>query len=234
MADGTEAGRPTTVWERPARGARGPAPERSRAEITAAAIALADEGGLAALSVRALAERLGTGPATLYRYVSGRDDLLDLMADAAFGELDLGGTASGDPVADLTALAVRAKAVHLRHAWLAELPPEPLRVGPNGLAYLDRALEALAPSGVEGRAALEAVAVVSALVTLFARTEVRGRRSPTGRQAAQSAYLADAAAGGRYPWLEAAFAGAAPEDPLSDADALFTRIIRQVLTGLLA
>ncbi|WP_344941776.1 TetR/AcrR family transcriptional regulator [Actinomadura miaoliensis] len=232
MADETQAGRPRTVWERPDRGTRGPAPERSRAQITSAAIELADQGGLDALSLRALAKRLGTGPASLYRYVSGRDDLLDLMADAVVGEIDLDVPLCGDPVTDLTGLAVRAKAVHLRHPWLAELAPEPLRVGPNGLAYADRALAALEPAGLDGRAALEAVAVMSALVTVFARTELQARRTPTERQTAQAAYLAGAAAGGRHPWLAAALAGGAPADPLGDADALFTRIMRAVLTGL--
>lgn len=231
VTDETEAERPTTVWERPGRGARGPAPERSRAQITSAAVELADRDGLDALSLRALARRLGTGPASLYRYVSGREDVLDLMADAVTGEIDLGVPPTGDPVADLTALAVRARAVHLRHPWLAELPPEPLRTGPNGLAYLERALEVLEPAGLEGRAAMEAVAVVSGLVTLFARVELHGRRAPGARQVAQAAYLAAAAAGGRHPRLAAALADGAPEDAFG-GDALFARIIRQVLTGL--
>ncbi len=83
--------RPATVWSRPERGARGPAPERSRTQITTAALAPADAEGLAAVSMRALAQRLGTGPASLYRYVGSRDELLDLMADAVAGELDLSG-----------------------------------------------------------------------------------------------------------------------------------------------
>ncbi|MFI0453463.1 TetR/AcrR family transcriptional regulator [Actinomadura sp. 6N118] len=233
MADKTKAERPVTVWERPERGARGPAPERSRAQITKAAIELADQEGLNALSLRALAKRLGTGPASLYRYVSGRDDLLDLMADAVAGEIDLGVPLDGDPVTDLANLAVRAKAVYLRHPWLAELAPEPLRAGPNGLSYLDRALEALEPSGLSGQAAVETVAIMSALVTLFAQTELQRHRTPTGRQVAQAVYLTGAASSGHYPRLATALAGGAPEDLLADPDALFVRVIRQVLTGLI-
>jgi AcrR family transcriptional regulator len=59
---------PRTVWDRPERGSRGPAPERSRAQITAVAVALADAEGLAAVSMRRVAGELGTGPASLYRY----------------------------------------------------------------------------------------------------------------------------------------------------------------------
>src|SRR5947208_2069165 len=80
---------PVTVWERPERGARGPAPDRSRAQITTAAIELADAHGLAAVSMRRVAARLATGPASLYRYVSGRAEILDLMVDAVTGEVDL-------------------------------------------------------------------------------------------------------------------------------------------------
>ncbi|MFG2007149.1 TetR/AcrR family transcriptional regulator [Spirillospora sp. NPDC048911] len=228
MADDT-----TVVWERPERGARGPAPERSRAQITAIAVELADADGLAALSIRAVAKRLETGPASLYRYVAGRDDLLDLMADAVAGELDLGVPLSTDPVEDMVALAVQVKALHLRHPWLNDLPPEPLRLGPNGLAYLDRALQVLAPAPLADRAKLEAIATLNAMAALFARTQAQAGRTPTGRQAAQAAYLAKAAAEGTHRWLTAAIGHDGSDDPFDDPDALFARIARQVLTGWL-
>ncbi|MEU7833774.1 MULTISPECIES: helix-turn-helix domain-containing protein [unclassified Nonomuraea] len=228
MADET-----TVVWERPERGARGPAPERSRAQITTVAVELADAGGLAALSVRAVAKQLGTGSASLYRYVSSRDDLLDLMADAVTAEVDLGAPLSGDPVDDMVALAAQIKALHLRHPWLNDIPPEPLRLGPNGLGYLDRALQAFAPAPVTDRAKLEAVAVMNALATLFARAELQARRAPTGRQAAQAAYLARAAAEGRHRWVMAAVADGTTSVPFHDPEALFARIARQALTSLI-
>lgn len=71
---------------------------------------------------RQAAKVLGTGQASLYRYVSGRDDLLDLMPDAATGEVDLTVPLTGDPVRDLVALS-RTEEVHLRHAWLPGIPP---------------------------------------------------------------------------------------------------------------
>ncbi|MEK8106005.1 helix-turn-helix domain-containing protein [Micromonospora sp. M12] len=51
----------------------------------ATAIALADAGGLTAVSMRAVAAALDTGAGSLYRYLSSRDDLLDLMTDRAVG-----------------------------------------------------------------------------------------------------------------------------------------------------
>src|SRR5688500_9785072 len=94
------------IWLRPAHAAVGRPAERSRAEITAAATALADRDGLDAVSMRKVAAELGTGAASLYRYVANRDDLLDLMADATAAEYELP-PPGGDPLADLTVLGTQ-------------------------------------------------------------------------------------------------------------------------------
>lgn len=225
---------PGTVWERPERGARGPAPERSRGQITRAAIRLADADGLTAVSVRQVAKELGTGPASLYRYVVGRDDLVDLMVDAATGGIDLTVALTGDAVTDLVALAARTQQVHFRHPWLLEVTPEAMRVGPCGLDYLEYALGALAPVRMTGQAKLEAVAVLSALVAMLSRAALHSRRAPTARQTAQAAYLTKAARRGAHPLLAEALAGQAAADPVQDARALSERVVRRVLAGLLA
>ncbi|MFG2527077.1 TetR/AcrR family transcriptional regulator [Streptomyces sp. NPDC048516] len=233
---------PVVVWERPERGARGPAPERSRGQITRAAVRLADAGGLASVSVRQVAKEVGTGPASLYRYVAGRDDLVDLMVDSVTGEIDLTVALTGEPVTDLVALALRAREVQLRHPWLLEVPPEAMRVGPRGLDYLEFALGALAPVRMTGPAKLEAVAVLSALVAMLSRAALQSCRSPTARQSAQAAYLATAAGKGAHPLLAQALTDHAEAHPAvnpaagpaQDAQDLFERVIRRVLAGLLA
>ncbi|MFD3515647.1 TetR/AcrR family transcriptional regulator [Streptomyces sp. NPDC058657] len=222
----------TTVWLRPERGARGPAAAHSRAELSAAAVELADRDGLAAVSMRQVAAALGTGQASLYRYVSGRDDLLDLMTDAVVGEVDLDAPLRGEPVEDLLALAVRTLAVQLRHPWLADVPPEPLRLGPRGLDYLEYALRAMEPAGLPGGERTELVALMNALVAQFARARTQGAGTG-GRRAAQAAYLREAASTGNHPHVAAALAGpggAAGEG----AEAGFERLMRRTLTGLLA
>ncbi len=112
-----------TVWNRPDRGTRGPRPEHSRAEIAATGIALADAGGLSAVSMRAVAGALGTVAGSLYRYLSSRDDLLNLMVDAALGELPLERESTGNWLDDLVAPGRRPTRA---------LPPPPLvaRGGP--------------------------------------------------------------------------------------------------------
>ncbi|WP_433859647.1 TetR/AcrR family transcriptional regulator C-terminal domain-containing protein [Streptomyces kronopolitis] len=222
-----------TVWSRPERGARGPAPERDRRQITAAALALADAEGLAAVSMRALAQSLGTGPASLYRYVAGRHDLLELMADAVVGEIDLTTAPSGDWIGDLVGLALQSKAACTRHPWLLDLyAQQGSPVGPQAIDYLDHCLAVMAPAPGSGRQKLEAIGILGGLVTLFARQEL----SAAGPPPAQAAHLAAVAAEGRHPHLSAALAdaGPAPSDDPADGDAVFARLVGRVLTGLLA
>ncbi|SCK10697.1 transcriptional regulator, TetR family [Streptomyces sp. ScaeMP-e48] len=226
---------PTTVWSRPERGARGPAPERSRYEITGAALALADAEGLPAVSMRALAQRLGTGPASLYRYVGSRDELLDLMADAVAGELDLSAAPSGDWLGDLVGLALQSKAAHTRHPWLADLNDRRGEVlGPHAIDYLDHALAILAPAPGTSGQKLEAIGLLGGLATLFARRESPASAG-AGDPPAQAAHLAAVAAEGRHPHLLAALttAGPPPAAGPAERDALFERLLRRLLPAML-
>ncbi|MER7038997.1 TetR family transcriptional regulator [Streptomyces microflavus] len=225
---------PATVWSRPERGARGPAPERSRYEITAAALALADAEGLAAVSMRALAQRLGTGPASLYRYVGSRDELLDLMADAVAGELDLSAAPSGDWLGDLVGLALQSRAAHARHPWLAELNDRRGEVlGPHAIDYLDHALAILVPAPGTSQQKLEAIGLLGGLATLFARREPPASADDPP---AQAAHLAAVAAEGRHPHLLAALmtAGPPPVAGPAERDALFERLLRRLLPAMLS
>ncbi|MFF7727495.1 GntR family transcriptional regulator [Streptomyces sp. NPDC008001] len=91
----------------------------TRDRIVRTAVALADAHGAAALSMRALAAELGVPTMALYRHVPGKDDLVVLMADAAFGE----GGLTGDPPTGwrgrLRAAARHQWALYRRHPWLA-------------------------------------------------------------------------------------------------------------------
>ena len=88
----TSEGPGGSIWMRPERAAAGRPAQRSRAEITAAAIGIADREGLDAVSMRRVAAELGTGAASLYRYVDTREELLDLMSDATGAEYSRAGS----------------------------------------------------------------------------------------------------------------------------------------------
>src|SRR6202051_1092277 len=149
-------GRGQIIWTRPERSARGPSPEHSRAEIAAAGITLADASGLGAVTMRSAAAAVGTAPASLYRYVATRDELVELMADQVYGEFSYAPT-SGQPVADLLALAREARRLYHRHPWLRDVPAAGGLPGPNAVAFIEHALAALAGVDLTGPARLETV-----------------------------------------------------------------------------
>jgi AcrR family transcriptional regulator len=130
------------IWMRPERPARGPRPAYSRAQITEAAVRIADAEGLDAASMRRIAAEIGTGAMSLYRYVPGRDDLVELMIDHVLGELDLPAAPSGDWRADLTLLAERSRAIRLRHPWFSDADRRP-SFGPNQLRTVEFGMGAL-------------------------------------------------------------------------------------------
>ena len=78
-----------SIWTRQ-RAAAVPARETlSRQQIVRAAIATLDEEGLAGLSMRKLAAKLGAGATSLYWHVQTKDDLIDLVIDEIYGEVDV-------------------------------------------------------------------------------------------------------------------------------------------------
>src|SRR5437868_11770395 len=125
------------IWLRQPRGRR-EAPPLSRERIVAEAIALLDEEGADRLTMRRLAERLGTGSTTLYWHLDTKDDVIDLAVDAIFGETPIPKRHSDDWRADLTALLTGWRATLLRHPWTAALAANrrPL-LGPNFLAWME-------------------------------------------------------------------------------------------------
>jgi AcrR family transcriptional regulator len=103
-----------------------------RGEIVAAAIEVADEGGVDALTMTAVASKLGNYTAmSLYRYVVSKDGLVDLMLDAAIGEVVVPGQAGPHWRGDLHALAHSSWDMVKRHLWYAQLVQTRPPLGPN-------------------------------------------------------------------------------------------------------
>ncbi|MEV4166344.1 TetR/AcrR family transcriptional regulator [Nonomuraea dietziae] len=131
------------IWMRPERPARGPKPAYSRAQITEAAVRIADAEGLEAATMRRIAAEIGAGAMSLYRYVPSRDDLVDLVADRLMGEIDLEGIPSGHWRADLTRYAEGVRAMWLRHPWIATVHRSRTSFGPNQLLLIERLMGVL-------------------------------------------------------------------------------------------
>jgi AcrR family transcriptional regulator len=220
-----------SIWTRPERATRGPAPEHSRAEIAAASVALADRSGLAAVTMRSAAAAIGTAPASLYRYVATRDELVELMADQVYGEYRYTGPEPGPPVAGLLRLAHQGRAIYHRHPWLLDVPATGGLPGPNAVAFIEHTLAALAGTGLSGPEKLETIGLFSGAVRLLAQTEISQQRA--GQDTAQwqgslAGYLVDIVAAGQHPLLAAALA-----EPPGEPEPLFDRALTRILTGLL-
>ncbi|AUG76071.1 TetR family transcriptional regulator [Kitasatospora sp. MMS16-BH015] len=123
--------------DRPAREPR----ERRRAShsletVLGAAVALLDEAGESALTLRALAARLGTGVGSIYWYVSGKDDLLERAIDHVLGgvlETVRGRADTGDPVEDLRTTAVTLFDAIVDRPWLGSRVMRNIDVPSNSL-----------------------------------------------------------------------------------------------------
>ncbi|WP_240746930.1 TetR/AcrR family transcriptional regulator C-terminal domain-containing protein [Cryptosporangium phraense] len=181
--------------------------------------------------MRKVATALGAGTASLYRYVTTRDELVALMVDAVNGELGYPRPTTGDWRADVLAIGADLRALYRRHPWLLDIQPGATGIGPNGVAYLEQGLAALSPLDRPAGTKLEAVAMLSGAVSLFARDEASGASgaTPDGR-AATARYLAAVVTPETYPHLAEALSSPPRDAPAED---LFERMLGNLLAGLL-
>lgn len=212
------------VWLRERRTGVGRPAERSRAEVTTAAITLADREGLSAVSMRRVAAELKTGPASLYRYVDSHDDLLDLMVDEVAAGYQL--SAPGGPwLPGLLEVCRQGHELMLRHGWLPGLVLTRSALGPHGTDLLEHVLAVLAGHPADTGRKLEAFAVMT---TLTAALALNTLNAGSGAQQRQGAYLTHVIAAGRHPHLTAALTGGSPLPPPA-----FEDTVSRVLVGLL-
>ncbi|GAA0947091.1 TetR/AcrR family transcriptional regulator C-terminal domain-containing protein [Virgisporangium aurantiacum] len=140
-----------------AAGGAGAERDLSRQRIVQVAIEVADAEGLEALSMRGIAARVGAATMSTYRHVTSKDDLVMLMADAAFGELPPATHDDGAGWRERVAGAVRTLwTLHRRHPWLAHLSPltRPLPL-PHLLAHGEQILAAFADTGLDPHTTLD-------------------------------------------------------------------------------
>jgi AcrR family transcriptional regulator len=134
------------IWARPEPPGRG---GLSRAEIVRVALAVADEEGLEAVSIRRLARELRSGAMSIYHYFDSRDELLELMAETVAAEM-LVPELPEDWRAALKAIAERGRATFKAHPWmLATLGERPF-VTPNLLRHVEQTSQALRALGEAG------------------------------------------------------------------------------------
>ncbi|WP_446215771.1 TetR/AcrR family transcriptional regulator C-terminal domain-containing protein [Micromonospora sp. IBHARD004] len=151
------------LWARLERPAPAPRQTLSPQRIATAAVKIADAEGLDAVTMRRLATELGVAPMAPYRYVSGKDDLLELMVNHVYDDLRVPGNLGWRDT--MRALALQTRKLMLRHVWLAQLPPTAmLSLTPNRMAIAEKALSALDGLGLDADAMMSVFRAVDAYV----------------------------------------------------------------------
>ncbi|HEY5821383.1 MAG TPA: TetR/AcrR family transcriptional regulator [Propionibacteriaceae bacterium] len=129
--------------------ARGPKPRTNLTEVIRAGISIADAEGLAALSMRKVAAELGVGAMSLYTYVPGRDELIEVMIDLVYADHAL-----PDPVdgwrTRVDTWARESWRIYGEHPWLLDFNSARLPIGPHVLDVEESLYAALAAGGFVG------------------------------------------------------------------------------------
>jgi AcrR family transcriptional regulator len=150
---------------------RGRKPGMTVESIVAAAIEVADAEGLDGLSMRRVADALGVGTMSLYRYVQSKAELHDLMLDAVVGR-DLPFAQEGGWRAGLAGYARASLDGYVRHPWLLRASLTRGVMGPNQTAALDAVLAMLDPTGLTGGERMAVILLVTSYVRGVAQQQV--------------------------------------------------------------
>ena len=196
-----------TIWSRERKAS--PARETlSREQIVATAMKLLDAEGLTGLSMRKLAAKLDAGATSLYWHVPTKDDLIDLLIDEVWGEIDvpepeLAGWRSG---ALLFGHSLRSAV--LRHPWLPEVMYTRPSIGPKAMGMGARGMVLFGAAGFSEREVDLAMGSVMSYALGTAGAEVATRemhrRSGQSEQEWVAELLEQAqSAAGEYPEMQA-------------------------------
>ena len=175
------------LWGRRGRGQRGPKPGLSVDAIVAAAVRLADAEGLEAVSMAHVAEQLGFTTMSLYRHVSSKEELLQLMWNASAQGAEELVIAGDDWRSRLRTWAMIQREMIDRHPWITQMPMAAPPMAPNSLAFVERGLEAMDGTGLSDADKLRIIGLISSYTLSEARM---------AHDAARAARAAEAAAGG--------------------------------------
>jgi AcrR family transcriptional regulator len=170
----------------------------SRERVLRGAVAVADTGGIGALTMRSLARELGVKPMSLYYYVTGKDEILDCIVDLVFGEIDLP-SPGGDWQAQMRRRAVSARRALRRHPWAIGLMESRANPGPATLRHHDATLATLREAGFSVAMTAHAYALLDSYIYGFALQEAALPFNPETVTEATEAIMQQFA--GEYPHL---------------------------------
>jgi AcrR family transcriptional regulator len=172
----------------------------SRDRVLRAAVALAESGGIEALTMRRLGQELGVEAMSLYRHVANKDDLLDGMVDVVFGEIELP-HAGTDWRTAMRRRGISVRAALMRHPWATPLMQSRSRPGPATLRHHDAVIGTLRAECFPIALVAHALSALDSYIYGFAMQQ-RSLPFETGEQTAELAtsIMAQFPAG-QYPHL---------------------------------
>jgi AcrR family transcriptional regulator len=172
----------------------------NRGRALESALAVADSEGLQAVTMRRLARELGVEAASLYHYVSGKDEILDGLVDAVSAEIELPSRADGWR-AGIRRRAHNTRAVLRRHPWAVALMASRTTPGPATLRLLDGGIGSFRESGFSVQAAAHAISAVDSYVHGFVLQEVNLPFRNESELAAMTGAIMDEFPRSDFPYL---------------------------------
>ena len=172
----------------------------SRDRVLQCALDLADNAGIAALTIRSLAQALGTKPMSLYYYVANKEEILDGIVDLVFEEVDLP-SSSGPWRQVMHHRASSVRRALSRHPWSIGLLESRSTPGVATLRHHEATLGVLRRAGFSVKSAAHAYSLIDSYVYGFALQEGALPLSGSGQIADVAAPMVERFATGEYPYL---------------------------------
>ena len=225
------------LWGKATPGKRGPKAKLALADVVAAGVTIVDQGGLSALTTRAVAESLGISPMSLYTYVPGKDELLDLMVDHVLGEIERPRGATWR--AKLTDVAKQNWALAMRHPWILEVMTHRPVLGPNLFTKYEVELSAVDGLGLADLDMNRALTLVLDYVSGVVRNAARERwvKERTGKTDSEwwfevAPHLEQAMAGHDFPLASRVGSAFGEAHGAADPEGDFAFGLERLLDGL--
>ncbi|MET7704329.1 TetR/AcrR family transcriptional regulator [Streptomyces sp. NPDC005485] len=230
------------LWREPGQGGprRGPKQGLTVDAVVQAAIALANSGGLDALTMRSVAQQLGVTPMTLYTYVPGKAELLDLMLDAAYLQMPRGDHTAVPWRKRVESVARENRDLYRHHPWVATLPTTRPPLGPGLMAKYEHELAAFDGLGLGDVEMDAALTLLLGFVQSVARadldTQAAARESAMSDEqwwAANAPLLAKVFDPARFPLAaRVGSAAGAAHQGVHNPDHAFSFGLQRILDGL--
>ena len=232
---GTPEGRRVVelLWDPPTPPAgRGPRPRTSLPEVVDAGVAIADAEGLDALSIRKVASHLGIGAMSLYTYVPGRSELIELMIDRVYADHSLPDPALGWR-ARLEIWTRATWATYAAHPWLLEYNMARLPIGPRVLDVEEALYAALDAAGFTGAENVALANLIRWQLLGAARSTISDAAEERHTGVSAEAYWESRSSfwltyfdAERYPTMAAVWEAGGFDDPAGwDLDRMITRLL---------